>query len=100
MVAIRTIDLTQDFKRVADRIIQGERVLIPRPKNENLVIITEKEYKELDKMRENKKSLARARLKQNIEALQKSATASEVEEITMEEIDSEVQSYRHEKRGT
>ena len=47
MVAMKTADLTQDFKRVADRIIQGETVVIARPRNENLVIITEREYNEL-----------------------------------------------------
>jgi len=47
MVAMKTADLTQDFKRVADRIVQGETVVISRPRNENLVIITEREYNEL-----------------------------------------------------
>jgi len=97
MVAIKAVDLTQDFKHVADRIIKGEKVLISRPKNENLVIITEKEYKELNEIRENKKSRARARLMENMEALQKST--SDVNEMTMEEIDAEVQAYRREKRG-
>ena len=49
MIAIKTADLTQDFKRVADRIIQGETVLISRPRNENIVMITEKEYNVLIK---------------------------------------------------
>ena len=47
MIAMKTADLTQDFKRVADQIIRGETVVISRPRNENLVIITEKEYNEL-----------------------------------------------------
>jgi len=47
MVAMKTADIIQDFKRVADRIIQGETVVVSRPRNENLVIITEQEYNEL-----------------------------------------------------
>ncbi|MCL2571088.1 MAG: DUF2281 domain-containing protein [Defluviitaleaceae bacterium] len=47
MRAIKTADLTQDFKRVADQVVQGETVLISRPRNENLVIITESDYNEL-----------------------------------------------------
>ena len=51
MVAIKTADLKQDFKKIANRIANGEKVLISRPKNENIVMITEGEYNELDKPR-------------------------------------------------
>ena len=51
MIAIKTADLTQDFKSVADRVMRGEKILISRPKNENLVLVTEKEYSELDELR-------------------------------------------------
>ncbi len=58
MIAIKTADLTQDFKRIANRIIGGEKVLISRPRNENLVIITEKEYNELERLRSNAEYLS------------------------------------------
>jgi len=59
MIAIRTIDLRKDFKQVSDLIKTGEKVLIARPHNENLVVMSEKEYNELDKARRNAEYLAK-----------------------------------------
>ena len=95
MVAIKTADLRQDFKQIADRITQGEKILISRPKNENLVIITEAEYNELDKLRAK---TAKAELMASIRALQQSAEDSGAEEMSMEEINAEIAAYRQEKR--
>ena len=53
MIAIKTADLTQNFREFADLVIGGENILISRPGNENLVVISEKEYNELDRMRQN-----------------------------------------------
>ena len=53
MIAIRTIDLRNNFKHVSNLISSGERVVIARPRNENLVIISEKEYNELEKASRN-----------------------------------------------
>jgi antitoxin YefM len=53
LVALRTIDVRNDFKRVSDIIRSGEKVLIARPHNENLVVLSEKEYNELEKARHN-----------------------------------------------
>lgn len=97
MIAIKTGDLRQDFKQIADRVIQGEKILISRPKNENLVIITEAEYNELDNLRAK---TARAELIATIKALQKAAENSGAEEMSMEEIDAEISAYRYEKRIT
>ncbi|MDR3122108.1 MAG: type II toxin-antitoxin system Phd/YefM family antitoxin [Clostridiales bacterium] len=59
VIAIKTADLTQNFKQIADSIVyNGEKVLISRPRNENLVVITEKEYNEMDKARRNAEYLA------------------------------------------
>jgi len=58
MIAIRTIDLRNNFKRISDLINSGEKVLIARPRNENLVVISEKEYNELEKARRNAEYLA------------------------------------------
>ncbi len=52
-MAIKTADISQDFRRIADLVIGGEKVLVSRPHNENLMVITEKEYNELDKLRRN-----------------------------------------------
>ena len=53
MVALRTIDLRNDIKKVGDLVMSGERVLISRPRNENLVILSEKEYNEMEKAMRN-----------------------------------------------
>jgi antitoxin YefM len=54
MMVIKTADLTQNFKKIADSIYkEGERVLISRPHNENIVMITEREYASLEKARRN-----------------------------------------------
>jgi len=53
MIAIKTADLTQNFKRIAEIVLGGEKILISRPKNENLVILTEKEYNQMEKSRQN-----------------------------------------------
>jgi antitoxin YefM len=43
---------------VSNLINAGEKVLIARPRNENLVLLSEKEYNELDKARRNTEYLA------------------------------------------
>ena len=53
VITIKTNDVVQNFKKIANIIIGGERVLISRPRNENLVIMTEKEANELTKAKEN-----------------------------------------------
>jgi len=53
MIAIKTADLTQNFKHIADIIMRGEKILVSRPQNENLVILTEKEYNEMEKLRQS-----------------------------------------------
>lgn len=53
MIAIRTVDLRKDFKKVSELVNSGEKVLIARPRNENLVVISEREYNELEKARHN-----------------------------------------------
>ena len=59
MIAIKTADLTQNFRRIATIITGGEKVLISRPRNENLVVITEKEYNEFERLRQNFQYLAK-----------------------------------------
>lgn len=53
MIALKTVDMRNDFKRVSDLVTAGEKVLISRPRNENLVVLSEKEYNELEKSRNN-----------------------------------------------
>jgi len=53
MIALRTIDLRNDFKRISEIVSGGETVLITRPHNNNLVVISEVDYNELIRNRNN-----------------------------------------------
>ena len=53
MVAVKGTTLKNDFKNICDRVFNGEVYIISRPKNENVVMISEKEYAELERMRRN-----------------------------------------------
>ena len=95
MIVIKTADLTQDFRRVANMVVAGETVLVSRPKNDNLVVITEKEYNELVKLRKSISSVinqnrtqdeARARLKANFIAMQEQSRIDGTDEMSADEI--------------
>ena len=92
MIAIKTADLTQDFKRVAERIIQGETVLISRPRNENIVMITEEEYNRLFKAQARASALA------SIKAIQQDVINSGAEEMTVDEICEAIKEINQEER--
>ena len=53
MVALKTLDLGNGFKKVSDLVNVGEKVLIARPHNQNLVVLSEDEYNQLEKARRN-----------------------------------------------
>ena len=59
MTAIKGIDLKTRFKEFCDRAFNGESFIISRPQNENVVLMSEKEYVELEKHRRNAEYLAR-----------------------------------------
>ena len=59
MIALRTIDFRNDFKKVSEIINSGEKVLIARPKNQNLVVLSEKDYNELERTKQNSEYLAK-----------------------------------------
>ena len=59
MIALKTTDIRNDFKKVSNLIFTGEKILVSRPRNENLVILSEKEYNEREKLRRNSEYLAK-----------------------------------------
>lgn len=59
MTAIKGIDLKTRFKEFCDRAFNGESFIISRPQNENVVLMSEKEYAELEKHRRNAEYLAK-----------------------------------------
>ena len=81
MMALRTVDLRNDFKKVSDLVNSGEIVLISRPRNENLVVLSEKEYNELEKARRNAEYLSM--IENSAQEITKGKTVS----FTMEELE-------------
>ena len=49
MIALRAVDVKTNFKDVCAKAFDGEVILISRPKNQNVVLLSEAEYNELSK---------------------------------------------------
>jgi antitoxin YefM len=96
MIAIKTADLTQNFRKIANRINAGETVVVSRPKNENIVLITEKEYNSLNLLR---KKLALESFRKTLQEMQEEAIVNGTSDMTLDEINSLVaearQSYKN-----
>ena len=59
MVAIKGADIKYKFKAICDRVFGGETIIVSRPKNENVVLISEKKYEELERAQRNADYLAK-----------------------------------------
>lgn len=53
MIATRQMDIRANIKKYFDLAFDGEPVIVSRKENKNVVIISEKEYNELEKVRKN-----------------------------------------------
>ena len=58
MTAVKSIDLRDNFKAFCDKVFGGETLIVSRPKNENVVLISEQEYNNLQKAKRNAEYLA------------------------------------------
>lgn len=58
MLAVKSMDVRDNFKILCEKVYKGETVFISRPKNENVVMISEKEYNEMLKAKNNAEYLA------------------------------------------
>lgn len=58
MLAVKSMDVRENFKEWCNKVISGETLVVSRPKNENVVIISEKEYNEITKEKRNAEYLA------------------------------------------
>ena len=47
MLAVKSMDVRGHFKEWCDKVFSGETLIISRPKNENIVMISETEYNEM-----------------------------------------------------
>lgn len=59
MLAVKSMDIRENFKRFCDRAFNGETLIISRPKNENVVMISEKEYNNIMKAARNAEYLSK-----------------------------------------
>ena len=59
MIATKPLDLRSNLKKYMDVAFKGEPVVIARPKNENVVMVSEKDYNELTKAKQNAEYLKR-----------------------------------------
>lgn len=53
MTVAKQIDIRANIKKYFDMAFNGEPVIVPRKENKNVVIVSEKDYKELEKARKN-----------------------------------------------
>ena len=47
MLAVKSMDVRDNFKSLCDKVFNGETLIISRPKNENVVMLSESEYNEM-----------------------------------------------------
>lgn len=53
MLAVKSMDVRENFKSFCDKVFSGETLIISRPKNENVVMMSETEYNEIMKAKRN-----------------------------------------------
>ena len=61
MTATLATDFKTNLKHYIDLVTGGEQVIIARPKNENVVLVSEREYSELKRIQENSEFLFKLR---------------------------------------
>lgn len=59
MLAVKSMDVRENFKEWCNKVVCGETLIVSRPKNENVVIVSEKEYNELAKAKHNAEYLSK-----------------------------------------
>lgn len=53
MKAIKSAELRGNMKDILDMVAGGETIIIPRPKNKNVVVVSEREWNELVRAKKN-----------------------------------------------
>ena len=61
MLAVKSMNVRDNFKALCNKVINGETVIISRPKNQNIVMVSEKEYNEMLKAKKNEEYLRRSK---------------------------------------
>ncbi len=58
MLALKSMDVRDNFKDICQKVVNGETVLVSRPKNQNIYMVSEKEYNNLVKEKNNREYIA------------------------------------------
>lgn len=54
MLAVKPTQIREQFKALCDKVVRdGETVIVSRPNNENVVVVSEKEYNAMQKTARN-----------------------------------------------
>ena len=61
MLAVKSMNVRDNFKALCNKVVNGETVIISRPKNQNIVMVSEKEYNEMLKAKKNEEYLRRSK---------------------------------------
>ena len=81
MTIVKQMDIRSHIKEYFDRVFNGETLIVPRKENKNVVILSEKEYKELQKLKNNALYLSM------LDKSDKELQDGKVIEKTLEELD-------------
>jgi antitoxin YefM len=60
-----------NFKTICNEVINGETYIISRPKDENIVVLSEREYNSLLKLKNENNELYTAKLNKSLEQAEK-----------------------------
>ncbi|MDD3796314.1 MAG: type II toxin-antitoxin system Phd/YefM family antitoxin [Lachnospiraceae bacterium] len=58
MLAVKSMDVRDNFRDLCNKVVGGEIVVVSRPKNENIIMLSEKEFNELQKAKHNAEYLS------------------------------------------
>lgn len=57
MLVTKSVDVRDNFKSLCDQVYSGKTVIVSRPRNENVIMISEKVYNDLQKAKRNEEYL-------------------------------------------
>lgn len=80
MIVAKQIDIRKNIKHYFDMAFSGDTILVPRKENKNVVVISQNEYENLQKVKRNAEYLAM--LDESRKQLEQGETIS----FTMEEL--------------
>ena len=53
MLAVKSMDVRENFKSFRDKVFNGETLIVSRPKNQNVVMMSEEKYNDIMKSKRN-----------------------------------------------